>query len=91
MAVVTVGEARAPRPDGQTTSTTAGEPHAGRRCRSCVESDSAEQLSTVDDLEESNGRSALVFAVSGTGSGRVGHYGAGSGATAPFPTTPPEG
>ncbi|MFI5043343.1 MAG: copper transporter [Acidimicrobiales bacterium] len=90
-AVVTVGEARAPRPDGQTTSTTTGEPTRGESLSELRESDSAEQLSTVDDLEESNGRLALVFAVAEQSSGRVGHYGTGSGATAPFPTTPPEG
>ena len=49
------------------------------------ESDSAEQLSTVDDLEESNGRLALVLAVAEQSSGRVGHYGTGSGSDRPVP------
>lgn len=51
--------------------------------------ETAEQVSTVDDLEEAFGRIAVVYAiVEQRDLGRVGHYGTGKGTSAPFPTVP---
>jgi hypothetical protein len=43
------------------------------------------QISTVDDLDLAAGRAALILAVEGVGSGRVGHYGVATGATRLLP------
>ena len=86
---MTVAEAAQPRPGGEVTTTTAGQPAGGSFVAPLRESDVADALSTVDDLQESFGRIALVFAVAEQrDSDRVGHYGTGTGATAPFPTVP---
>ncbi len=88
-AVLTVAEARAQRPQGEVTTTTEDQPARGETVGSLREGDVAEQVSTVDDLDEAFGRIALVYAVAQQhDTGQVGHYGTGTGATAPFPTVP---
>jgi hypothetical protein len=89
-AVLTVAEARVPRPEGEATTTTQDQPARGELVKELREGELADRVSTVDDLEESFGRIALVFTIAQQhDSGTVGHYGTGSGATAPFPTVPP--
>jgi hypothetical protein len=86
---MTVAEARTARPVGEATTTTADQPARGSLVQSLREGEVADALSTVDDLEESFGRIATVYAVAEQReTGRVGHYGTGTGATAPFPTVP---
>ena len=51
-----------------------------RRCRAAV--------STVDDLELAQGQVAAVLSLAIVGSGNVGHYGYGTGASAPLPPHP---
>ncbi len=86
---LTVAEAAAPRPAGEATTTTVDQPARGSFVAALRESDAADALSTVDDLEEAFGRIAVVYAVAEQrDSDRVGHYGTGTGATAPFPTVP---
>lgn len=87
-AVLTVAEARPSRPDGVPTSTTEGEPPRGGVVDVLRSGTTEDRLSTVDDLEEAFGRIALVLAVAEHAQGRVGHYGIGQDATAPFPTVP---
>jgi hypothetical protein len=88
-AVLTVAEAQPSRADGEATTTTEGQPARGELLAKLRQGDLSERVSTVDDLEESFGRIALVYAIAEQrDSGRVGHYGTGSGATAPFPTVP---
>lgn len=77
------------RGSGEATTTTAPEGSAAglQQLRS---GDAAGRLSTVDDLQESFGRIALVYAVAQQRDDRsVGHYGTAPGATGPFPTVPP--
>jgi len=84
-----VAETRAPRPAGQARATTADQAERGALVRNLREGDASDALSTVDDAEEAFGRIAVVYATAEQrDSGRVGHYGIGSGATAPFPTVP---
>lgn len=45
----------------------------------------ASRVATVDDLDESRGRTALALAVEELGQGRAGHYGQGPGATRQLP------
>lgn len=86
---MTVGESRAPRPSGEATTTTVDQPKRGSLVAPLREGDVADAVSTVDDLEESFGRIAVVYAIAEQrDNGRVGHYGTGDGATAPFPTVP---
>lgn len=86
---MTVAESRAPRPSGEATTTTADQPRRGAVVAPLRQGDVADAVSTVDDLEESFGRIAVVYAVAEQrDNGRVGHYGTGDGATAPFPTVP---
>ncbi len=87
---LTVGVAGPPRPEGgiATTSTVAGaaptDPLSELRSPP-----SSERLSTVDDVGESFGRIAAVYAVAEQRrSGNVGAYGTGPGVVGPFPTTP---
>lgn len=87
-AVLTVAEARPSRPDGTATSTTEDEPPRGSAIDVLRTGSTEGRLSTVDDLEEAFGRIALVLAVAEHAQGRVGHYGIGQDATAPFPTVP---
>lgn len=88
-AVLTVAEAGPIRPDGQATPTIEGQPARGDLVRTLREGTLSERVSTVDGVEESSGRIALVYAVAQQrDSGTVGHYGTGIGATAPFPTVP---
>ena len=88
-AVLTVAEARPSRPEGEATTTSEGQPARGETVQPLREGDVAERVSTVDDLDESFGRIAVVYAVAQQhDTGQVGHYGTGSGATAPFPTVP---
>jgi hypothetical protein len=86
---LTVAAASPPRPAGSATTTT--EPvGAGAALQTLRQGTAAERLSTVDDLQESFGRIALVYAVAQQRDDRaVGHYGTAAGATAPFPTVPP--
>jgi hypothetical protein len=49
--------------------------------------DLASSVSTVDDLDQLQGRIAAVLALADLTSGTVGHYGEGSGATAPLPAS----
>ena len=91
-ATMTVAFADPPRADGTPPTTTSSppgvepvDPAAPQRS-----APTAERLSTVDDLEESNGRIAAVLAVAAQRSaGTVGAFGTGSDAVAPFPTVPP--
>ncbi|UDY36245.1 copper transporter [Dermatobacter hominis] len=86
---LTVAEARPARPTGEATTTTADQPARGSLVESLRGGEVADALSTVDDLEEAFGRIAAVYAVAEQrDTGRVGHYGTGTGATAPFPTVP---
>ena len=86
---LTVAEAGTVRAAGDATTTTVGEPDPGSFVDGLRGSDVADALSTVDDLDESFGRIATVYAVAEQrDSGRVGHYGTGRAATAPFPTVP---
>jgi hypothetical protein len=86
---LTVAEVRAARPTGEATTTTADQPARGSLLQQLREGGVADALSTVDDVEEPFGRIATVYAVvEQRETGRVGHYGTGSGATAPFPTVP---
>jgi hypothetical protein len=86
---LTVAEAGATRPAGEATTTTADQPARGSLVASLREGEVADALSTVDDMEDPFGRIAAVYAVAEQrDTGRVGHYGTGSGATAPFPTVP---
>ena len=88
-AVLTVAETRPSRPDGEATTTTEDQPARGELVQDLREGDLADRVSTVDDLEESFGRIALVYAIAEQhDTGTVGHYGTGVGATAPFPTVP---
>lgn len=87
-AVITVAEARPSRADGTATTTTEDQPVRGDALDALRDGPVADALSTVDDVEEAFGRIALVYAVAEQASGRVGHYGTGSGAGAPFPTVP---
>jgi hypothetical protein len=86
---LTVAAAAPPRPQGEATTTT--EPvGAGAALQTLRQGASAGRLSTVDDLQESFGRIALVYAIAQQRDDRaVGHYGTAEGATAPFPTVPP--
>lgn len=85
-----VAEGVAPRQTGEATTTTSGQPDRGKSLADLRTGDVADALSTVDDLEEPFGRIALVYAIAEQrDAGRVGHYGTGAGATAPFPTVPP--
>lgn len=87
--VLTVAEVRPSRPDGEATTTTEDQPARGETVADLRQGDLADRVSTVDDLEESFGRIALVYAIAQQrDSGTVGHYGTGAGATAPFPTVP---
>lgn len=84
-----VAETRPLRPEGEATTTTVDQPERGALVRSLREGDAADALSTVDDAEEAFGRIAVVYSIAEQrDSGRVGHYGTGPGATAPFPTAP---
>jgi hypothetical protein len=47
----------------------------------------ASSVSTVDDLDQLQGRIAAVLALADLTRGTVGHYGEGSGATAPLPAS----
>lgn len=86
---MTVAESRDPRPAGEATTTTLDQPKRGSLVAPLRKGDVADAVSTVDDLEESFGRIAVVYAVAEQrDNGRVGHYGTGDGATAPFPTVP---
>lgn len=86
---LTVAEAGAPRAAGDATTTTVGQPEPGTFVATLRTSDAADALSTVDDLDESFGRIAVVYAIAEQRDiGRVGHYGTGQDATAPFPTVP---
>ncbi len=86
---MTVAEARVPRPNGEATTTTADQPARGSVVQALRDGEVADALSTVDDLEEAFGRIAVVYAMAEQrDTGRVGHYGTGTGATAPFPTVP---
>jgi hypothetical protein len=88
-AVLTVAESRATRPTGEATTTTEGQPAHGELLTDLRQGDLAGRVSTVDDLEESFGRIALVYAIAQQRDTQtVGHYGTGAGATAPFPTVP---
>lgn len=85
-----VAETASARPPGEATTTTSGQAERGASLAELRKGDVADALSTVDDLGESFGRIALVYAMAEQrDSGRVGHYGTGVGATAPFPTVPP--
>jgi len=85
-----VAEGAPLRPAGQATTTAAGQASRGSSLAELRKGDVADALSTVDDLEDSFGRISLVYAIAEQrDTGRVGHYGTGAGATAPFPTVPP--
>jgi hypothetical protein len=45
-------------------------------------------VSTVDDLELTEGRIAAVLALEIIGNGSAGHYGFGAGASSPLPQRP---
>lgn len=84
-----VAEARAPRSGGDIPTTTEGQPPRGATLAGIRQGDVSADVSTVDDIEEDLGRIATVYAVvEQRDYGRVGHYGTGVGATAPFPTVP---
>jgi hypothetical protein len=89
MTVAFAGPARADGSPATTTPSTPGvepsDPTASLRS-----APTAERLSTVDDLEESNGRIAAVYSIAAQRvSGTVGAFGVGPDAVAPFPTVPP--
>lgn len=89
-ATTTVAEARSMRSEGEATTTTEGQPKPASAVAPFRRGALAADVSTVDDLEESFGRIATVYAIAEQReSGRVGHYGTGSGASAPFATVPP--
>jgi len=83
---VTVGELAPVRDKGGVPSSTTV-PDASLLGALRSDDELASRLSTVDDLEEAFGRLAMVLALQQEGTGTVGHYGNGSGATAPFPLT----
>ena len=84
---LTVAAALAERPPGTATTTTT--PAAATSVVQALrQGDTKQRLSTVDDLQDPFGRLATVFAVAAGAEGRVGHYGTGPGAEAPFPTVP---
>ncbi|MFM7063756.1 MAG: copper transporter [Actinomycetes bacterium] len=85
-ATVTVGELAPPRDAGGVSASTSV-PDAGLLGDLRTDDELVSRLSTVDDLEEAFGRLAAVLALQQEGSGAVGHYGNGPGATAPFPLT----
>lgn len=88
-ATMIVAEARSSRGPGEVTTTTEGQPARGATLTAMRRGETAEQVSTVDDLEEAFGRIAVVYAiVEQRDLGRVGHYGTGKGTSAPFPTVP---
>ena len=88
-AVMTVASAQPPRGEGAAPTTVAeGEAPADALAELRRGKDAA-RLSTVDDLQESFGRIASVYAIAEQQQrGTVGQYGIGPGATAPFPTVP---
>ncbi|MFZ4519229.1 MAG: copper transporter [Microthrixaceae bacterium] len=84
---LTVAATLAERPPGTATTTTT--PAAATSVVQALrQGDAAQRLSTVDDLQDPFGRLATVYAVAAGADGRVGHYGTGPGAEAPFPTVP---
>ncbi len=91
-AVVTVALAGPSRPDGAastTTTTVGGDPEVDPLVP-LRSPPASERLTTVDDLQEPNGRIAAVFSIlAQRDAGTVGSFGTGSGVVAPFPTVPP--
>lgn len=88
-AAAVVAEAGDTRSAGEVTTTTQGQPPRGATVAPMRHGDLASQVSTVDDLDEPFGRIAVVYAVAEQRElGRVGHYGTGAGAAAPFATVP---
>ena len=83
---VTVGELAPVRDKGGVPASTTV-PDASLLGNLRSDDELASRLSTVDDLEEAFGRLAVVLALQQEGTGTVGHYGNGPGATAPFPLT----
>ncbi len=86
---MTVAESRSLTAAGDVPTTTQDQPARGSTLSAFRRGNLASQVSTVDDLEDSFGRIALVYALAEQRDlGRVGHYGVGRQVTAPFPTIP---